>query len=184
MNESEILSFWKCPNCWSNNFCINTRKCSNCWYSLYHNNVSKKITDTQTDLTEWISPKISEHKIKLSLWKYESYKVLENNWYIIAIKFHFHSNKWIKNFRIFIDYNLSKKHIQEKRFYETDKEEKILEIDLHKIDNLHISGIQEKAHTWWKEKKGNPNYFKYLWIDFNSIRKFIIKVIKEYHNIL
>ena len=134
------------------------------------NKTSKELLDTLT----------KTKKLKVKYWNYESYEIQIADDKIQAIKFHYYPDKKY-SFIVYINYNLHKKSIKEINFYEEKQENRYSNIDIIRIDNLKVFRIQKKVKVWYGETKFSPNYFKYLWINKNTLSEFIHNLLYNFH---
>jgi len=120
-------------------------------------------------------------KLKVKYWNYESYEIQLADDKIQAIKFHYYSDNKKHSFIVYINYNLHKKSIKEINFYEEKQENRYNNINIIKIDNLKVFRIQKKVKVWYGEAKFSPNYFKFLWINKNTLSEFIHNLLYNFH---
>lgn len=148
----------------------------------------KNIDNTRLSQTPEIKLPVKEEKEKIKwkvmsvlswIWKhvfsngkYESYKIEKGNWKIKAVYF----QSWKYKFLVNIDYDFKKSN--NINFYETDKEER--EILNQNLVILNIEWIQKKVKVWYDGIKP-VNYFRYAWLDYNSVKSFLEALIKDFH---
>ena len=173
--QVEIPSYGKCPNCWNENFCIETRSCPECWYSLEHNFPSpyEKLLETIEE-TDQPSIKNIIKKLKIKIWDYKTYEVTinPNTQKIIQIKYYYKGKKYL----VTIDYQLIEKHYDEIEYSEPEtSEEHIQHHDIAKITNLKINWIWPKVKNWYGEKIFIKRHY------FESLKSFISYVILNLH---
>lgn len=137
-----------------------------------------KIVTTQdefTQKTEEILSWILNHHFHY--WNYNCYKMRAENGKISKIYFWVGKNK----FSVYIDYQFLKSTHNHIDYTETNKDDREKTIESVNIKNLKISAIQKKVKVWYGEVKDSVNYFKYLGIDYISIKLFLDELLKNYH---
>lgn len=173
--DEDSLIFWNCSNCW-----CNTRSS---WADL---NISSKLYNLFDEAKEDSESK--DEAFKLKLWNHESYKITIKNWRIKNILFkipHWKTRGWnvkYNKFRIFIDYILVDKVVDNFVYHEPDPEDRHVRSQIKKAEKLKIGWINKKEKVWYWPFYSNVNYFGYCWIEFTQLKKFVEVLVKKYHN--
>ena len=172
--ELEAPSYGNCPNCWSKKFCLNTQTCPDCWYCIEPDfpYPYKLIENFESIKNE---PKEIKKKIKINYWEYKTYEITLNphNQKITEIKYYFKNKKYLVSIE---NYNIDKKNIKEKIFYEPKtSEEHIQDHTIIEIKDLKINWIRPKVKVWYWERI----YLKKE--NFYNLKSFVLQIISLYH---
>lgn len=119
----------------------------------------------------------SSQNNSFSYWNYLSYKIEVKNGKISKIYF----SVWENKFLVYLSYDFLKRNIKIVDYTETNKDDRENFIEDVSLRNLKILWIQRKVKVWYWEFKKNPNYFRYLWVDYNWVKNFIEKLLRNYH---
>jgi len=139
------------------------------WWNL------KKFPETTVKKVEKLVN--SSQNYNFNHWNYSSYKIEIENEKVSKIYF----SVWENKFLVYLNYDFFKKEIKRFDYTETNKDDREIFIEEIILKNLKILWIQKKVKVWYGEFKKNPNYFRYLWVDYNWLRVFIEKLLKNYH---
>lgn len=174
--DSNIL---KCPSCDEETFHLVTW-CNSCWY--WKNIELDDFYDEE--MYENIKEKKSLKKSHFEKWVFSSYeyRLNENNDKVEEISFKFidkHLEE--KKFKISIEYDLETKTLEETNFYESDREDRKIENNILKINNVKILAIQEKVKVWYWEKKEHIAYYSYLWLSNNDSISFVKSFLEDFY---
>ena len=170
--QVEIPSYGICPNCWNENFCIETRSCPECWYDLEHNFPSpyERLIDTIEETQLTIIKNIVKRP-KIEFWNYKTYEIIINpsTNKIIQVKYYYKNKKYL----VSIDnYEIIEKHYNEIEFSEPETSpDHIQHHDIAKITNLKIKWIWPKVKNWYGERIFIEKH------NFDNLKSFISYVI-------
>ncbi len=140
------------------------------WWNL------QKFPETTAKKVEKLVNSSQNHNF--NFWNYSSYKIEVENGKISKIYFSVWENKFLVYLK---NYDFSKKEIKRFDYTETNKDDREKFIEDISVKNLKILWIQKKVKVWYGEFKESPNYFRYLWVDYNWLRAFIEKLLENYH---
>lgn len=143
-------------------------------------NLSKKQDKTKKELLNTFT---QTKRFRIKYWDYESYEIQITNDKIEAVKFHYYLNNKKHSFIAYISYKLYTREIKERNFYEENYKDRYTHLNITKISNLKVFRIQKKVKVWYGEAKFSPNYFRYLWINKDSLHEFILALLNKYHSL-
>lgn len=179
VDENLDNNILKCPNCDEETFHLVTW-CNSCGYW--------KNIELDNFFDDEISANLQEENIikksYFEMWLFSSYeyRLNKNNDKIDEISFKFKDkHDKIYKFKISIEYDIENKVIEETNFYESKIEDREIENNILKINNLKILAIQEKVKVWYWEKKDHIAYYSYLWLNNNDSINFVKSFLADFY---
>ncbi|MDD4151629.1 MAG: hypothetical protein PHR68_03365 [Candidatus Gracilibacteria bacterium] len=179
VDENLDNNILKCPNCDEETFHLVTG-CNSCGYG--------KNIELDNFFDDEISANLQEENIikksyfEMGLFSSYEYRLNKNNDKIDEISFKFKDkHDKIYKFKISIEYDIENKVIEETNFYESKIEDREIENNILKINNLKILAIQEKVKVGYGEKKDHIAYYSYLGLNNNDSINFVKSFLADFY---